>query len=86
MKETVIFKSDNGFISENKTEGYIKIMKKSARNFDGIMDNHYNETRINYRTGLYQAWSATGYSANFYEQYKGRDNVIEYAMQRLKLN
>ena len=82
--EVRIFNNDNGFISENATEGYIKIMKKSVRNFDGIPDTYYNETRINYRTGLYQAWSATGYNANFYEQYKDRDSVLKYATRTLK--
>ena len=72
-----------GFIMENETDGYIKIMVKSIRNFDGIMDTHYNETKINYKKGLFQEWVATGYHANYYDWCKNRNAVISHGKRML---
>ena len=81
--ENKIFSNDNGFIMENETDVYIKIMVKSIRNFDGIMDAHYNETKINYKKGLFQEWVATGYHANYYDWCKNGNAVISHGKRML---
>ena len=83
--ENKIFSNDNGFIMENETDGYIKIMVKSIRNFDGIMDTHYNETKINHKKRLFQEWVATGYHANYYDWCKNRNAVISHGKRMLEV-
>ena len=59
-------------------------MVKSVRNLDGMMDTHYNETRINYKSGLFQEWVATGYHANYYDWCKNRNAVISHGKRILE--
>lgn len=82
--EKKIFSNDNGFIMENETDGYVKIMVKSVRNLDGMMDTHYNETRINYKSGLFQEWRARGYYASYYDWCKDRSAVISHGKRMLE--
>ena len=82
--ENKIFSNDNGFIMENETDGYIKIMVKSVRNFDGMMDTHYNETQINYKSGLFQEWGYK-YFAKYYDWCKDRNTVISHGKRMLEV-
>lgn len=79
-----IYENKNGFIEENETDGFIRIMVVSSRNLDGMIAHDYNETLINYHTGLCQTWSACGYLVSYLEQLKGRKNAIAYGKKLLK--
>ena len=83
--EKKIFSNDNGFIMENEIDGYVKIMVKSVRNLDGMMDTHYNETRINYKDGLFQEWGYK-YFAQYYDWCKDRNAVISHGKRMLEVN
>lgn len=82
--EKKIFSNDNGFIMENETDGYVKIMVKSVRNLDGMMDAHYNETRINYKSGLFQEWGYK-YFVEYYDWCKDRNTVISHGKRMLEV-
>ena len=83
--EREIFRNENGFITEDEENGYIKVMVKGVRNFDGVPDTYYNETRMNYKTGLFQSWRATGYNANYYDWCKDRNGVISHGKRMLEV-
>lgn len=78
-----IFRNSRGFVTEDVDTGCVRIMVRSVRNYDGIVDDSYTETCINYRTGLYQYWGATGYRADYYDCYKSRASVISHAKRML---
>lgn len=80
-----VFSNQNGYISEDTEEGSIQIMVKCTRNLDGIVSNDYHQKKINYKTGLYQDWAATGYYANYYEQYKNRKTAMQHGLSLLKV-
>lgn len=78
-----IYENERGFIEENKTDGFIRIMVCSPRNLDGMIAHDYNETLINYHSGLCQTWGACGYRVSYLKQLKGRENAIAYGKNLL---
>lgn len=82
--EKKIFSNDSGFIMENETDGCVKIMVKSVRNLDGIIDTDYKETRINYKSGLFQEWGYK-YFAQYYDWCKDRNTVISHGKRMLEV-
>ena len=82
--EKKIFSNDNGFIMENEIDEYIKIMVKTMRGYDGIMDTDYKEIRINYKSGLFQEWGYK-YFAEYYDWCKDRNAVISHGKRMLEV-
>lgn len=85
MCDDKVFENQNGYIMENKEYGYIVIIGKVVRNSDGLIEPHHNETRINYKTGLFQSWTSSEYAEIYYDWCKDRNAVISHGKRMLTI-
>lgn len=79
MEGNTLFKNENGYAVEIPKDCQIKIYEYGVQSFDGIIDKTVWETWVNYKTGLYQSWSATGYFAKYMDIYKSREAALREA-------
>lgn len=84
MEEIRLFENENGYITEDIENNRIKVYIYSVCNYDGIIGKSLNENWYNYKSGLYQSWSTTGYYANYFNKYADRNTVIESAKNDIK--
>ncbi len=76
-----IYETSKGYVVEDTEQCVLTVFEHTVRNFDGILGDDLNETRYNYKTGLYQSWSTTGYFARYFDKYKDREVALECAMK-----
>lgn len=72
--EEIIYKSSKGYVVENKKENTIRIFEDGMALYDGIPDRFTTETKINYKTGLWQRWAVTGYQVLYDKKYENNRN------------
>ena len=74
----IVFKSDKARIEENKKEKTLTLYKTSRANYDGIIGDYTNETKINYKTGLLQSWTSRDYYATYIKRLADRKAALDY--------
>lgn len=79
----IIFENERGFIEETEFKNGIRVMVRSARNLDGMIDRDYNETIIDYERGLCRTWAAVGYRVSHIEWLEDREAAIAYGKKLL---
>lgn len=84
MVDAIILENQNGYVTEDKRVGVIKIYTYSVADYDGIKDKCTYESWYNYITGLWQSWNATGYQAGYADVYKDREYVLKRARKAIE--
>lgn len=84
-RDKVLFITDRGYAIEDEAKKEVRIYTHTIRDYDGIKDKDFNQTAIQYDTGLYMELNNLGYNAHYRDYYKGRDQAIDYAKSLLKV-
>ena len=81
--ERLRYSCPKGYIVEKAKEHCFRVARYSKVFEDGFVGDAIAETKVNYKTGLYQYSDSCGYSARYFDEYKGKRNAMKVAKRAL---